>query len=559
VVVAEMGSATDSAVEIVRGFRGRRVLVIGDVMLDSYLEGTAARLCSEGPVPVVRKTGEQRLPGGAANTAANLKALGADVLLLGVVGNDLAGGLLRAALRSLEIDDRWLVEDDAAETLHKLRVLADGQYVVRFDEGGGRGPCSPRAGRRLLATLGRVFPRCDLIVVSDYGYGVAADAIIARLRELRAAREATCPLLVDSKELQRFRLAGATVVTPNHLEAQLAVTAERPGDQNAPIPGSDASLPHMEEVGRRLLAQLDCAHVAITLGAQGVLLLDRDAPPLHVPAHPTTQANDVGAGDSFAAATALALGSGADAAMAVRLGVDAAGIAVTKRWTAVVSHHELLRRASLRDHGDGRRALPWPDGRRDHQRETIDGAIAQLAERLAVERDAGRTVVFTNGVFDILNAGHVGFLRQARALGDVLVVGVNTDRGAAGLKGQAAPLNDERDRLALIAALDPVDHAVLFDDATPAELIRALRPHIHVKGGEYADEALPEAEAVRAVGGCIVILPLASGQPSVDSDRLSAIGRQAVADRMGADVPNPTAGDSDILLLPAGGCLKADA
>ncbi len=545
----------DSAVEIVRGFRGRRVLVIGDVMLDSYLEGTAARLCSEGPVPVVRKTGEQRLPGGAANTAANLTALGADVLLLGVVGNDPAGGLLRATLRSLEIDDRWLVEDEAAETLHKLRVLADGQYVVRFDEGGARGPRRTRAERRLLATLGRVFPRCDLVVVSDYGYGAVSDAMIARLRELRAAREAECPLLIDSKELQRFRRASATVVTPNHLEAQLAAT-EWSGDRHAPPLRTDVRLPHMEEVGRRLLAQLDCARVAITLGAQGVLLMDRDTPPLHVPAHPATHANDVGAGDSFAAAMALALGSGADAAMAARLGVDAAGIAVTKRWTAVVSHHELLRRASLRDHSAGRRAPAAPDAR-DDEGETMEGAIARLAERLAGARAAGRTVVFTNGVFDILNAGHIGFLRQARALGDVLVVGVNTDRGAACLKGQAAPLNDQRDRLALIAALDPVDHAVLFDDATPAETIRALRPHIHVKGGEYADEALPEAEAVRAVGGCIVILPLASGQPSVDSDRLLAIGRQAVADTPGSTVLPLTAGESDSPLLPAGRRLKA--
>jgi len=554
--VTVTGAVTDSAVEIVRGFRGRRVLVIGDVMLDSYLEGTAARLCSEGPVPVVRKTGEQRLPGGAANTAANLKALGADVFLLGVVGNDPAGGLLRATLRAQQIDDRWLVEDEAAETLHKLRVLADGQYVVRFDEGGVRGPRSPRAERRLLATLGRVFPRCDLVVVSDYGYGAASDAMIARLRELRSARAAECPLLIDSKELQRFRRAGATVVTPNHLEAQLAA-AEWSGDRQAPLQ-TDVRLPHMEEVGRRLLAQLDCAHVAITLGAQGVLLMDRDTPPLHVPAHPATHANDVGAGDSFAAALALALGSGADAAMAARLGVDAAGIAVTKRWTAVVSHHELLRRASLRDHSAGRRAPASPDARGDDEGETMEGAMARLAERLAGARAAGRTVVFTNGVFDILNAGHVGFLRQARALGDVLVVGVNTDRGAACLKGQAAPLNDQRDRLALIAALDPVDHAVLFDDATPAEAIRLLRPHIHVKGGEYADEALPEAEAVRAVGGCIVILPLASGQPSVDSDRLSAIGRQAVAATPGATVLPLTVGESDSPLLPVGGRLKAD-
>ncbi len=473
------------AVELVRRFRGLRALVIGDAMLDSYLEGSATRLCTEGPVPVVRKTAEERAPGGAANTAANLRALGADVVYLGIVGRDVAGALLRAALRERGVDDCWLVEDGAVGTHHKLRILADDQYVVRFDEGDTR-CCSPAGHERLLANLDEAFPCCDLVVISDYGYDVVSPALLARLRALRDARlPDPCVLLVDSKDLRRFRGAGATIVTPNHLEARLAV------GHGARYDG-EIDLAEIERVGRELLAMLDSEHAAITLAGRGVLLLDRRGTARHLPARPVAYANDVGAGDTFAAAAALALAAGGDCATAARIGIEAAGLAVTKRRTAVVRHQELLQRVSLAGHG----AAPGAE---------------VLAARLEQERLAGRTIVFTNGVFDLLHAGHVQFLRRARELGDLLVVGVNSDRSARRLKGERRPINGERDRLALVAALDAVDHAVLFDEDTPGETIRTLRPHIHVKGGDYAGEALPEAEAVREAGGRVVILPLVDG------------------------------------------------
>ncbi|MCZ7572108.1 MAG: D-glycero-beta-D-manno-heptose 1-phosphate adenylyltransferase [Ardenticatenaceae bacterium] len=475
-----------TAVELVRRFRQVRVLVIGDAMLDSYLEGTATRLCSEGPVPVVRKTVEERAPGGAANTAANLRALGAEVVFLGIVGGDVAGRLLRSALCQRDIDDRWLVEDESVSTLHKLRILADGQYVVRFDEGETCG-CSVEGRQQLLAHLEAAFPHCDAVVISDYTYGAAADEVIGQLRALRAARP--CTLVVDSKELWRFRHAGATVVTPNHLEARL---------DGEPATHDDGGLrfPEIERIGRRLLAKIDAEYAAITLAGDGVCLVDRQGRTVHLPAHRVAQANDVGAGDSFTAALALALAAGASCEEAARIGIDAAGIAVTKQRTAVVHHQELLQRVSLRDHV----AAPAIEGG--------EQAVALLAARIAAERRAGQTIVFTNGVFDILHAGHVEFLRRAKELGDILVVGVNSDRSARRLKGENRPINSEQNRLALVAALDPVDHAILFDEETPAALIQALRPHVHVKGGDYAGEALPEAEAVHEVGGQVVILPL---------------------------------------------------
>ncbi len=208
-------------VDLVRQFRQLRALVIGDAMLDTYIEGTAARLCAEGPVPVVSKTTEHRIPGGAANTAANLRALGAEVDFLSITGKDMASTLLRSTLRDQGIDDRWMVEDAASATLHKLRVLADGQYVVRLDEGAPS--FSKESQERMLAHLEETFPRCDVVVISDYCYGALSDALIERLRVLRSG--ASCPLLVDSKNLHRFRDLEATVVTPNYEEARLFAAA----------------------------------------------------------------------------------------------------------------------------------------------------------------------------------------------------------------------------------------------------------------------------------------------------------------------------------------------
>jgi D-beta-D-heptose 7-phosphate kinase/D-beta-D-heptose 1-phosphate adenosyltransferase len=226
--------------------------------------------------------------------------------------------------------------------------------------------------------------------------------------------------------------------------------------------------------------------------------MDREQYSQHLPAHPVAHANDVGAGDSLAATLLLALAAGASVSEATRIGIDAANIVVSRPRTAVISYQELLQQISLRVYTT--RAA------------TSEAAMASPVERLAAQLEAerilGHTIVFTNGVFDILHVGHVEFLRQAKSLGDLLVVAVNSDRSASRLKGPGRPINSERNRQALVAALDMVDHALLFDEDTPNELIRKLRPHIHVKGGDYTDETLPEAEAVRAVDGRVVILPL---------------------------------------------------
>ncbi|HZC04582.1 MAG TPA: PfkB family carbohydrate kinase [Ktedonobacterales bacterium] len=506
-----------NAVERVRRFRHLRVLVIGDAILDTYLLGAAERLCVEGPVPVVRKQSERRVPGGAANTASNLRALGASVTYLGLIGRDAAGAMLRDMIQRQGIEDRWLLEDDAVTTQHKLRIIADGQYVVRFDEGATNTPAmSTRC--RLREGVESELARCDVVVISDYCYGALDDALIAHVKAQREQRDA--PLVVDSKQLARFRTARASVVTPNLAEARALVEAH--GSLAAPLTRGDdpkARVAEGERLAEALLEILDTQIAAVTMAADGVALAARDGRRWRIPAYPIARPNDVGAGDSFTSALALALAAGAAPDEAARIGVDAASIAVSKRFTSLVEHRELLQRVSLRESASDERARFWtgsPATRRN--------ALQNIQARLDLERAAGRTVVFTNGVFDVLHAGHIAYLRQAKALGDTLVVGVNSDTSVERLSGaRPSRMTSERDRLALIAALEVVDYAVLFDEETPARLIRALRPHIHVKGGDYADEALPESEAVREVGGRVVIVPLAGDAVAEEPGRIVSL------------------------------------
>lgn len=517
-------------VELTRRFTRLRALVIGDAILDTYIEGSAERLCTEGPAPVVRKRVERRLPGGAANVAVNLRAMGAQVTFLSAVGRDEPGETLRERLRARGVDDQWLISDPSSATQHKVRIIADGQLVARLDE--GRAACSPAVQRRLLGALRAALDTCDVVLLADYRYGLIFDSMLERLAQLniRAQR----PITLDSKQLGRFRSLGVTVVTPNLDEARRLTGAHLPHE----IPASEAGTPGRAREGERvataLLDLLDTEYAAVTMASDGVALVARDGRRWHIPAYPVAQPHDVGAGDSFTSALALALAAGAPADEAVRIGVDAAGIAVSKPFTSVVERRELLQRVSLR--GASAAGPLTPRTRAGGRRKEIE----RLQARLEMERAAGRSIVFANGVFDTLHAGHVAFLRQAKALGDTLVVGVNSDESLRHLGNRPPQVMSERDRAALVAALEPVDHVALFDEATPAELIRALRPHLHVKGGDYADETLPEAEAVRQVGGRLVILPLAGtptpsarprqlrgSSPSSPSARSRPLGRAA--------------------------------
>jgi D-beta-D-heptose 7-phosphate kinase/D-beta-D-heptose 1-phosphate adenosyltransferase len=459
-------------------FRGLRVLVIGEAMLDSYLEGASSRLCPEAPAPVVAVAGRRDAAGAAANTAVNLHALGAAVSFLSVAGDDAEARLLGRCLQERGVAMDHLLVQPGRRTLSKHRVCAGGQILVRFDQGDTQ-PVDARREEQFLERLTALFAACDAVVISDYGYGVLTPAVIAALADLQARRPRV--IVADSKQLTAYRRVGLTAVKPNYAEAVQVL-----GLSDEALPGSRAErIIHYE---KRLLGATGARIAAVTLDHEGAVIFERDRAPYRTYARPAARGCPSGAGDTFLAAFTLALAAGADTPAAAEIAAAAAAVVVGKEGTAVCSAAELHDALSA-------------DG-------TPSGDRARLATELAEHRRHGRRIVFTNGCFDILHRGHVTYLRRARELGDVLVVGVNSDAGIRRLKGPTRPINTLEDRLAVLAALRCVDHLIPFDEDTPHELIRLVRPDVFVKGGDYTRDRLPEASLVEELGGVVRILPL---------------------------------------------------
>jgi D-beta-D-heptose 7-phosphate kinase / D-beta-D-heptose 1-phosphate adenosyltransferase len=475
-----------------------RVLVVGDAMLDSYMHGAAGRLCREAPVPVVTLGRRVDNPGGAANTAANVRALGAAVALLGVVGDDEAGARLRDALQIGDVDDRALLTQTGRATLAKHRLFADAQMLVRFDQGSTE-PVAPHVEDALLDRLDDLFFASDAVIISDYGYGVLSPRVIERLAALQ--RVAPRVLVADAKQLPAYRHVGLSAVKPNYGEGLNLLGIAEP-------PGGTARAEALAPYGARLLERTGAQLVAWTLDSDGALLFEAGQEPYRTYAPPTPQARPAGAGDTYISALALALAAGAATSLAAEIAAQAAGVVVSSDGTAVCSLAELR----VRLLGE---AIHYDD-------------LPSLSARLAQHRSQGRRIVFTNGCFDILHSGHIAYLNRARALGDVLVVGVNSDAGVRRIKGPGRPINTLADRVQVLGALSCVDHLVAFDEDTPHALIRAIRPDVFVKGGTYTRDRLPEAELVEALGGRVQILPTSSDRST--SALLARIRELAVAE-----------------------------
>jgi D-beta-D-heptose 7-phosphate kinase / D-beta-D-heptose 1-phosphate adenosyltransferase len=467
---------TADLVDLVRDLSGLEVLVVGDAILDSYLIGTADRICREAPVPIVALGDRVDAPGGAGNAAVNAAALGARVRLLTVVGDDREGRVLARSLtaRGVAADD--LIEDPTRETLSKNRLVADSQILIRFDRGTTEA-AGAATEAEIIRRLHTAFPVVDVVIASDYGYGVLTPAVIDALAELQGASPTV--VVVDAKYPQRFRHVGVTAVKPNHGEAaRLLGVAPQHG------PGRAAAIErHADDLFELTGARI----VVVTLDVDGAVMLERGRPPYRTYARPSANSKATGAGDTFTAALSLALGAGAHAVAAVELASQAAAVVVERDGTSTCSAGQLLERVG----GTPTFVHGW-----------------DVIERLAASyRRDGRRVVFTNGCFDILHRGHITYLNQAKAMGDVLIVGINTDESVRRLKGPPRPINPLEDRAHVLKALSCIDHIVAFDDDTPVRLIERVRPDVFVKGGDYRPDMLPERDAVEALGGTVHILP----------------------------------------------------
>ena len=485
--------------ELVSRFAELRVLVLGDAILDSYLDGESTRLCREAPVPIVDVAGRRDAPGGAANTAANARSLGASVRLLSVTGDDPESKLLRQALAGLDVETRDMPAVAGRRTLAKTRVLASGQVMLRFDQGDG-GSVDAVTERLLVEALEDEFPGADAVVVSDYGYGIVAPRVIEALARLQAASPRI--VLVDARDLLRYRGLAITAVKPNFQEAIRLIGPRA----LAPAPDrADAIAPH----AGRLLEMIGTQIAAVTLDTDGALVVERGRAAYRTYAKPARHARAAGAGDTFAAAFALALGAGGHTPAAAELASSAAAIVVAKDGTSVCGPRELVEHF-----GPGEKCLTGLD---------------RVAARVAYHRQQGRRVIFTNGCFDILHRGHITCLNRAKALGDLLVVGLNSDASVRRLKGQGRPINSLEDRIQVLAALSCIDHIVPFDEDTPVALIAAIRPDVFVKGGDYTRETLPEAALVESLGGTVQLLPLVDDQSTTGIiERVRAAGAGAL-------------------------------
>lgn len=449
-------------------FDQAQVLVVGDIMLDRYWHGSTARISPEAPVPVVKVQDSEDRPGGAANVALNIAALGAGATLTGLTGRDEAAGVLAERLRAAGVEHSFQ-QVDGRPTITKLRVISRHQQLLRMDFEDAFSPAdavslSERA-RTLLAPMGAV-------ILSDYAKGALTDPQPL----IQAARAAGLPVLVDPKgtDFQRYR--GATLLTPNLHEFE-AVT------------GPCSSETELVSHAQQLIDSLNLEALLITRGEQGMTLVRPNQPELHLPAHAREVFDVTGAGDTVIAVLAAALAAGEALPQAVALANIAAGLVVAKLGTAVVSAPE-LRRALQAHQGSGRGAM----------------TLEQLQVAVADARAQGERIVFTNGCFDIIHAGHVGYLEQARQLGDRLIVAINDDASVTRLKGPGRPINPVDRRMAVLAGLEAVDWVVSFSQDTPEPLLEALQPDILVKGGDYSKEQVVGWQIVESYGGQVEVL-----------------------------------------------------
>ncbi|SEH06668.1 bifunctional D-glycero-beta-D-manno-heptose-7-phosphate kinase/D-glycero-beta-D-manno-heptose 1-phosphate adenylyltransferase HldE [Candidatus Venteria ishoeyi] len=452
-------------------FKRARVLVLGDVMLDRYWHGSTSRISPEAPVPVVRVQQQQERPGGAANVALNIRALNANAQLMGVTGDDSIADMLEQQLREQGVDCFFQRHADVP-TITKLRILSRHQQLIRVDFEEAFASLDIPA---LQTQLADILPQVQVVVLSDYAKGALSDPG----EYIAMARAAGRPVLVDPKgqDFQRYR--GATLITPNLTEFE-AVVGTCP-DENTLV-----------ERGEQLRKDLELAALLITRSEHGMTLLQKNHAPLHLPAQAREVYDVTGAGDTVIGVLAASLAAGEDLASATALANLAASLVVAKLGAETITPAE-LETAQHMPHEHGIYAV-----------EMLKPLVLQAQEQ-------GQKVVMTNGCFDLLHAGHVQYLSQARQLGDRLIVAVNDDDSVRRLKGDKRPINPLAQRMAVLNGLESVDWVVPFGEDTPEQLICDLLPDVLVKGGDYQVHEIAGHQCVQAQGGEVRILDFLAG------------------------------------------------
>ena len=461
------------------GFSQLRILVVGDLMLDRYIVGEVERISPEAPVPVLRGVQRYERPGGAANVAMNLAGLGCQTFLAGFWGADGEQTELARLLEPAHIDTLGVVSS-SLPTISKTRIMARGQQLLRLDIESREVPPAEEL-QRLEARAVELVKKVHAVVLSDYAKGALSREICEAV--IRTARTAGVPVFVDPKTRDLSKYSGATTVCPNlgELASATAVPAHRTDE--------------LLSAAREQMVEHDIGFMTVTMSDKGIRVLE-PAGEYYSPARAREVFDVSGAGDTVIATLAAAVSGGLHLHTAIDLANLAAGIVVGKVGTVPVAAHELV---SLLTASQGVTAAE----------KVLD--LAGVARRVAEWRASGETVVFTNGCFDLLHVGHITLLEKCREFGSKLVLGLNTDQSVSALKGPTRPIVGEQERARVMAALGSVDAVVLFDQETPIDLIRALKPDVLVKGGDYSVETVVGHQEVLAAGGRVEIVPTVAG------------------------------------------------
>lgn len=456
--------------------QGQQVLVIGDLMLDSFYHGKATRISPEAPVPIINIERVEDLPGGAANVAMNIASLGASCKISGITGQDSAADTLEQRLNSVGVDCAFHRASNR-DTIIKRRVICNHQQLLRMDF---EKTFETKEWQALKAIVAPLMATAKIMVLSDYNKGTLADPQYW----ISLAKQHNLPVLVDPKGTDFNKYRGADLITPNMTEFEAIV-------------GKITSEPDLIEKAQSLIKQLDIKAILVTRSEQGMSLIRQNQPAFHLKAIAKEVSDVTGAGDTVISTLAVILSSGESIETAVTLANVAASIVVSKLGTATVSEPE-LRVEYQRNHGSN----------------NIDRSISSVVNveqlKLAVRqaKTRGEKVVFTNGCFDILHAGHVSYLEQARAQGDRLVLAINSDESVTKLKGPRRPINPVARRLAVLAGLASVDWVTCFEGDTPEALLTEIEPDILVKGGDYDKTGVVGWEIVEGYGGEVRVMGL---------------------------------------------------
>ncbi|MDR2639198.1 MAG: D-glycero-beta-D-manno-heptose-7-phosphate kinase [Helicobacteraceae bacterium] len=458
-----------------------RALVLGDLMLDAYLWGKTSRISPEAPVPIVDIERTSVALGGAGNVANNLLALGAKVYVGGAIGDDKNGAELKALLENGGVDTSAIVLRRGRKTSRKTRVMSSRQQIVRFDDE-SKEPIGEACERELEAAFEAILPRVDIVLLSDYGKGVLTEGLTRFA--IASAKAAGKKILVDPKGVDYSKYKGASIITPNRKEASEALGRAL------------TSLESVKEAGAELRRDLALEYAIVTLSEDGMMVCGEAA--AHIPTRAREVFDVTGAGDTVLAALGFALGAGASIEDAAHFANTAAAVAVSKIGGATVTIDE---------------ALAYEQRHSLNQSQNKIAPIDFVASEVEKLRRDGRKIVFTNGCFDLLHRGHVEYLRKSREQGDLLIVGLNGDKSARALKGESRPVVSEEDRAYMLAALAFVDFVVLFDDPTPIELIKAIKPDILTKGADYKGKQIVGSEYAKQT----VLVDLVEGRSTTNT------------------------------------------